>query len=310
VTSLPAAPLTRAWFLNLDADRELAAAQSYATPQTLLAQIERQQGLLSSLVQGEAVLSLTNTESASALADVAVPWCPTPTALARLRAKGWRTPAAPELAVLRAVNHRRFALKAEASSFERVWVAADDNVWLNALQRGAPRESISSFDVWRGWRLKRAYGFAGKGQRVIRGVPSTADLRWLREAMPAGFLREPELDIVEEWSLHGYIDAAGLLLGQPCRQWCDAYGQVQRFEVPAQPFAHEDTLRSAAARLATRLEAAGYFGPFGVDAFTYRTDDGIRFNAVSELNARFSLAWSLGMGQHRETALERLCSYR
>ena len=49
---------------------------------------------------------------------------------------------------------------------------------------------------------------------------------------------------------------------------------------------------------AQALSAAGYFGPFGIDGFRYRDAQGRggRLQSMGELNARFSMAWALGMG--------------
>ena len=52
--------------------------------------------------------------------------------------------------------------------------------------------------------------------------------------------------------------------------------------------------------LVDALRRAGYFGPFGLDAFHYRGSDGaLRFHGCSDVNARFSMAWGIGMGGWR-----------
>jgi hypothetical protein len=45
--------------------------------------------------------------------------------------------------------------------------------------------------------------------------------------------------------------------------------------------------------VARALHDAGYFGPFGVDAFTY---SGGLFQPRSEINARYSMGFSVGFG--------------
>jgi hypothetical protein len=45
-------------------------------------------------------------------------------------------------------------------------------------------------------------------------------------------------------------------------------------------------------RTAAALTAAGYFGPFGIDGFRYRTADGSSaLNPRCEINARFTMGY-------------------
>ena len=45
-------------------------------------------------------------------------------------------------------------------------------------------------------------------------------------------------------------------------------------------------------RLAAALRAADYFGPFGIDAFRYRSAQGdVLFNPRCEINARFTMGY-------------------
>ena len=63
-------------------------------------------------------------------------------------------------------------------------------------------------------------------------------------------------------------------------------------------------MRVYAARTAAEsLRSIGYFGPFGIDAFVFRSERGEHLNPLSDLNARFTLGWSTGMGEKREEAL-------
>ena len=48
-----------------------------------------------------------------------------------------------------------------------------------------------------------------------------------------------------------------------------------------------------AERVAAALSAAGYFGPFGVDAYTYRERGGaIALQPRSEINARYTMGFA------------------
>jgi hypothetical protein len=42
------------------------------------------------------------------------------------------------------------------------------------------------------------------------------------------------------------------------------------------------------------LHAAGYFGPFGIDAYRYRSGREHGFCSLSEINARFSMGFVVG----------------
>ena len=49
------------------------------------------------------------------------------------------------------------------------------------------------------------------------------------------------------------------------------------------------------ARVAVALAGSGYFGPFGIDAFTYRNADGtVALQPRSEINARYSMGFAIG----------------
>ncbi|HEU5073060.1 MAG TPA: hypothetical protein VFU02_02790, partial [Polyangiaceae bacterium] len=65
------------------------------------------------------------------------------------------------------------------------------------------------------------------------------------------------------------------------------------------------SLEQAATTVASYLVRLGYFGPFGVDAFSWCSATGVLLNPVSDVNARFTLAWATGMGALRERALQR-----
>ena len=48
------------------------------------------------------------------------------------------------------------------------------------------------------------------------------------------------------------------------------------------------------------LARAGYFGPFGIDAYRHRAQDGSArtvLNPLSEINARFTMDWALAMNR-------------
>jgi hypothetical protein len=82
-------------------------------------------------------------------------------------------------------------------------------------------------------------------------------------------------------------------------QRCDAFGSWIE-SAPARPEDASEGERAAIAaafrQSARALAAAGYFGPFGMDAYRYRDARGeTRLNPRSEINARYSMGWSAGM---------------
>ncbi len=280
--------MARLWLLNLDAELELDKPAGYQSPQVLRRQMSQQRRQLSWLVGDEAVW---DEQSRVPRGTEALCWSPTPSALRRWRRYGQEL-AAPSIDVLQQVNCRRLLVDFDRAGLERAFVDADGDLgWL---------------EMGRSWRLKRAFGFAGKGQRVLRGVPSADDRRWVADSLRRGLLREREVQVVEEWSLHGYVDATGCLWGQPCRQRTDAQGRVVELSRAELASGFRDALMDAGDSVRAALELAGYWGPFGIDAFVFEGDTGVRFNPVSDINARFSLGWSIGMGERREAALERL----
>jgi hypothetical protein len=282
----------RAFFPNLDANAEFEARLSYQPRKETLVALARQTPLLGQLVLGDLLLDRSAPPRFDrALADVAVCWCPTQHAHDVLERAGWPVPHAPAHEVLRRVNSRRFLVDHGPNVIGRTWVERGSDLAFLGSQR---------------FRLKRAFGFAGRGQRVVDEVLSPDDWRWVEDSLDRGFSAEPEFELAQEFSLHGYVDQRGLLLGTPCRFLCNRFGSAVHFELAKGAAGHEQPIRDTAMQVATALTAAGYFGPFGIDAFIARTARGEFLNPLSDLNARFTLAWSIGMGPLRETALRRL----
>jgi hypothetical protein len=300
---------SRLWVANLDADLELAKPNGYQTSTALLRQMAEQKVRLAGLTLGEPLLEIgagatapagffrTLSSSSKRPVDegVVVCWCPTPSALRQIRALGIRPPAAPSLEVLCAVNDRRFQMSWAAPELERVFVEPGDD-----------DDTQSPSGSARGWRYKRPHGWAGRGQRVIEGARSADDERWLRASRRTGYLRERHVQVIDEWCQHGYVDAEELLVGSPTRQICDRFGRVEQIMRERPELDYARALERAVVDVGEALRERGYFGPFGVDGFSYLTRAGCAFNPISDINARFTLGWSIGMGEIRERALSRL----
>jgi hypothetical protein len=148
--------------------------------------------------------------------------------------------------------------------------------------------------------LKPRHGSSGRGR--FGGALHEIDATTLQSALArlasrGGAILEPWLDRDEDLSVQLSIDPAGeiLVLGSLAqrvsssgvyrghRGIVDARGRVRsnsRWDEP---------LREAAVQVARCAREAGFHGPCGVDAFTFRGEDGsLRLRPVVELNARFT----------------------
>ena len=66
-------------------------------------------------------------------------------------------------------------------------------------------------------------------------------------------------------------------------------------------------LREQATRVGAALTREGYFGPFGIDAYTYRDElSDVHFQAASEINARYSMGFAVGWNAERGGAPVRV----
>lgn len=272
-----------AWLLNLGAERELEDPRRDAYA---LADAARHRARMDSLLgEGDRVIGLDAdlTGCTRALA-----FCPTPRALARIRAAGQLPPAAPPLPVLARVNGRGFCA-ALGQTLPGATYVRDMPALIHAVTRPAPG----------GWLLKRDFSFAGRERRrVVGGVLDASTEGFARRsfARGQGLQVEPFVVRTADVAQHGYVLPDGTLLrASPRRQHCDARGVWQRSEPLADDAlsAEEHAALAESVRCAGEaLAQAGYFGPYGVDAFRYLAADGsAAFQPRSELNARFSMGY-------------------
>jgi hypothetical protein len=220
-------------------------------------------------------------------------WCPTPRALARLRAAGVEPPAAPPLAVLRRVNHRAFTAGLGPGLPGAGFATTVGEV--RALVEAGPEQA---------WLLKRPLGFSGRMRKVVRAAGlDAAALRWIAASMEGygiGLQVEPLVERLLDVALHGRLGVDGALRrGAPVVATCAADGAfvAARRAGPGELSAAEGAALAAAFdAAAVALSGAGYSGPFCIDGFRWRDQDGaVRFQPLSELNARYTMAWWTGM---------------
>ena len=282
-----------AWVLNLDAEMEMAQPRGYTPSRRVRAEVERARRALVGLVaRGAVVLEAGEPAPQAVTGAVGRAWSPTPSALRRLRDAGAVPEAAPPFDVIRRVNARAFSAGLG-----------------QGLPGGALVESVAAFQAVVAapsasgiWLAKRAFSVAGRGRKKLRaGAVTAEDLRWVRASLREGALQvEPWVEIATELALHGRVAPGGHVeLGEPTVQEVDAHGAfVDAHRARPGELSDEvvEALLDEARRVAEALRDAGYFGPFGVDGYLYREGSALRLNPRGEINARYSMAWAIGMG--------------
>lgn len=283
----------RAWVLNLDAEDELRLG----APRTPSAADRARRTAIAARLRGNLVpdgdLVLTDGRADGCEGRA---WCPTPAARARLRAAGATLPDAPPLATLRAVNHRAWAAGLGLALPGARWLP-DADVLARHLEAPWPA---------RGWLLKRPLGYAGRGRLHLRTRDELDDPRhagWIRNALADdGVLAEPFVAITLELGRHGWIGDE-TVRGARTRQTCDARGawvSTSLLEEDLLSRSEIETLDENYEETAAALRAAGYRGPFGVDAYLWEDDAGRRrLQPRGEVNARYGMGWAVGMGSLR-----------
>ncbi len=286
----------RAWVLNLDADLELGAKETYAPRRSVTLAIRTHVETLSrSLLGPDDVLLDPAGPAGTARGFRGRAFCPTPRALDVLRRAGTHPEPHPSFDVLRRVNSRAFA-SALGPTLEGAAFVVD----LADAEARLRAEPV----VGDGWRVKHPFGMAGRNQRVV--FPSRPDDRlvaFLAAGLQMGGLQiEPNVPIEEEYAMHGFIAETGRVqFGALVRQHCDARGAWIATEpisrADALPDGTSDRIAEEVRRVATALGEAGFFGPFGVDAYAYRDRAGrLCLQPRSEINARYSMGYAVGWG--------------
>lgn len=282
-----------AFVLNLDADLELAAGSGYTPKRSVLeAMRPHVERLARALLGPEDVLVGPEVAKGALRGMPGRAFCPTPRALAALVRTGAVPEPHPSFDVLRRVNSRAFASELGTTLPGAELVRTLDE---------ASRKLASSPGLGEAWRVKRLFGMTGRGQLRIRpGAAGEGESAFLRAGLAEGGLQiEPDVRIETEYAIHGVLSFAGELeLGRPVTQRCDARGAWLGTDRIEDERAHGDVpraLREQARFVAEALVRAGYHGPFGVDAYTYRDPSGgLRLQPRSEINARYSMGFTVG----------------
>ncbi|HET9953059.1 MAG TPA: hypothetical protein VFQ61_01075 [Polyangiaceae bacterium] len=280
-----------AWILNLDAELELSQPRyqaSAAIRRRLEEHAQRAQGLLGA---GDITIDVLEANaSMDASAFKARAWCPTRSAQARAAARGIELEPAPELSIIERVNHRLFAHQLGGGLPGQRYVTQPAE--LDEVLAGAQ------------WPLlfKRPFSFAGRGQQRLYRAPTAPEAAWLAASIrTGGMIVEPLVQPIVEFSQHGWIEAHGQTrYGAPCVQSVSDRGvfQAARRATSADLRVHEQhALTERLDAVAVALRRAGYFGPFGIDAYRYDSRGRVGFCALSEINARYTLSYPTGFSR-------------
>lgn len=284
-----------AWVLNLDAELELARPGFEYVPRVkLLRQLELYGQGSRALLGPEDVLVAPGVALAEGFVGrgfVGRAWCPTPHAVERLTAAGIEPEPHPAPSVLRRVNHRAFAHEAGGGLPEQRYFT--ERAPVEALLRRAERP----------WLLKRPMAFAGRGQMRFYGPISDKQWSWLDVSLKDdGVIVEPLVRPTLELSLHGFVWPAGSSeLGRVCVQEVTDRGVFRAVRVALPGEVHESeraALYEQGERVSGLLHEAGYFGPFGIDAYRYEWQEKRGFCALSEINARYTMSFVTGFPRH------------
>ncbi len=285
----------RAWVLNLDAEEELAGRRPYKGPFAALAARPELLAALAPLVpQGDVVLLGDGEPSPDVAGLQGRAWCPTRSALDALSRRGAVGPRAPAMAILRRVASRAFSasLGLHLPGARFFTGPSELDLALGSLVGAGPVLA------------RRSFGFAGRGRRLLAGsAPTEVEAGFIRRALAeGGLLLEPFVERSADFSLHGHVDRDEIVLGEVVKAQVDRAGVWRGSRLATEDElarAERSALFEEATRSAVALRSAGYFGPFGLDAYRYTLRGAEGWNPRCEINARYSMAWAIGMGERR-----------
>lgn len=273
-----------AFVLNFDAEHELEAGARWTAPEALRARLAT---IARTMYLPEGAIAVTPGTALPEGFEGRL-WCPTPRAVASLRAAGLHAPDAPSFDVIRRVNERGFAASLARGELEPTLASRDVEELADFVTRAGPTGA---------WRLKRGLGASGRGQRTVQsGALGPEDRSWLARAVRfAPVYVEPEIAIERELAVYGWARRErGVELTGIRGQTTDARGhflRCGRIEA-ADCGEHARPLLEAAERVGVALLEAGYHGPFGIDGYLHRSPGGaLRLRAISEINARYCMGW-------------------
>ena len=142
------------------------------------------------------------------------------------------------------------------------------------------------------WVLKSPWSAAGRLRHV--GSGSTVDAESRRHVIDLFFrfdelLFEPWVERTGDFGVCGVVGDEGATGLDAHRQFVDGYGRFRSIRIREEDPDLPAGLMEGATHAADLLRDAGYRGPFGTDAFTYRGPTGLPlFRSACEINARLT----------------------
>jgi len=195
----------------------------------------------------------------------------------------------PPLDVVRRVNARSFGLEVEREleGGELSGSVVSSLTELEAFLAGAPADG--------GWVVKAEHGNSGMANRRIEAsglAPSDRRFVERRFSEDDRLVVEPWRERERDWCVVFEVpfDPAGLRIHETvCTRDGALIGALfDPAGCEAVPWA--PALSEAAASVAHRLGACGYFGPACFDAFSWHRRDGLRLRRLADLNCRRSMS--------------------
>jgi hypothetical protein len=234
-------------------------------------------------------------------ADEVLAWCETPAAVAHrggarppseipwdapLHDLLWRLPTAPP-SVVATVHHRAFCLQIA----EEIGCALPGARMVESLAeleralRAAPPA----------WVVKAPLSASGRSRFIERNGQALADPKARRTVerlfeIHGPLLFEPWMERTEDFGVSALLGPDTLKIVGIHGQRIDRKGQFLRIDLhPDLCGQDRDQLLRTVEEVAAALRRAGYLGPFGIDAWRYRRDDGaLILNPLGEINARMT----------------------
>jgi hypothetical protein len=312
---------------NLLAEDDLAGRRRISPPRTVLETVARMAPLLRVFAhEGDRLWSPApigpDLDESGPLRDLppvdeVLAWCETPDAMAHrggprlpavilwdapLSDLLWQLPTPPP-AVVAAVHHRAFCLQ----------VAREIGC---ALPGARMVESLAELDrILRtappAWIVKAPLSASGRFRYIERDGPALTNSKARRTVERlfehrGSLLFEPWMDRTEDFGVSALLGPSNLRIVGIHGQRVDRKGQFAGIDLhPALSDQDRHQLLETVEVVAAALRRAGYVGPFGIDAWRYRREDGsIVLNPLGEINARMTF------GLVEWAAAERLLSSR
>ena len=160
----------------------------------------------------------------------------------------------------------------------------------------------------RPWVIKSEFGMSGRERVRGRGLPTPADLQWLRRRLGPqhAVFYEPWVESIAEAGIQIDVPRTGSprlvgvtpMLVDERGQYAGSLIESDRPSLLTELHPWEDAIE-VALLAAAHLQELGYFGPLGIDSMQYKDRDGsLRLRPLQDINARWTMGrLSLGLAR-------------